>query len=238
MRLLSAFVLILSAWPAVLGAQTPGDAATALPPPSTAGDPLPPGFFVSPTISTLGVGLDAGLRLNETFGLRFGGNWLSLDFDRSINDVDYDAEATLGSLGALVDVHPFKGGFRLSGGLRFNFNNADLTGTPTEDITIGDETFAASDVGTLEGDVSFNTVAPYLGLGYGATLLEGSLSIGFDLGVMYQGRADVDLDAEGGVLEGDAVLEANLDEEEDDIEDDLEDFQFYPVVGLAVVYRF
>lgn len=238
MRFLSALMLILATWPAVLGAQTLGDAATEPAPAVAKTSAVPGGLFVSPTISTLGIGLDAGLRLSETFGLRFGGNWLNLSFDRTVDDVDYDADATLASLGALVDVHPFEGGFRLTGGLRFNFNQAELTGRPNDDVTIGDQTFAASDVGVLEGDVSFDPVAPYLGLGYGATLLEGALTIGFDLGVMYQGRADVDLDAEGGVLEGDPVLEANLQEEEDDIEDDLADYQFYPVVGLAVIYRF
>lgn len=238
MRCFSTLVLILSAWPAVLGAQTLGDEATDLPPAALNSTPLPNGLFVSPTISTLGIGLEAGIRFNDTFGARLGGNWLSANFDRTINDVDYDADATLTSFGTLVDYHPFQGGFRLSGGIRFNFNKADLTGVLNNDVTIGDQDFAASDVGTLDGDVKFRTLAPYLGLGYGASLLEGALTIGFDLGVMYQGRADVDLDADGGALEGNAVLEDNLALEEDDIEDDLEDFVLYPVVGLALIYRF
>lgn len=235
MRFLFATALIFVLWPHVLLAQTIGD-ADAIQPGET--PPLPYGLYVSPAISTLGLGLEAGVRFNETLGLRFGGNWLSFDADREIDDVDYDAEATLASLGALVDYHPFRGGFRLSGGLRFNFNEADLTGRPNEDIEIGDTVFDADDVGTLKGDVSFDVLAPYLGVGYGAALLDGSLSIGFDLGVMYQGRADVVLDAEDGLLEGDPVLEAELAAEEEDVENDLEDFQFYPVIGLAVVYRF
>ncbi len=235
MRRFFAVALIFVLWPHVLAAQTIGD-ADALPAGETT--PLPYGLYVSPAISTLGLGLEVGARLNETFGLRFGGNWFSLEVDREIDDVDYDADATLASLGALVDYHPFQGGFRMSGGLRFNFNKADLTGTPDEDIEIGDTVFDADDVGTLDGDASFDVFAPYIGVGYGAALLDGSLSIGFDLGVMYQGKADVDLDAEDGLLEGDPVLEAELAAEEQDVEDDLEDFQFYPVVGLALVYRF
>ena len=68
--------------------------------------------------------------------------------------------------------------------------------------------------------------------------LEGALTVGFDLGVMYQGQADVDLDSEDGLLSDDAVLQANLAIEEDEVEDDLEDFVVYPVVGLALIYRF
>ena len=238
MRFFSALVLILSVLPSVLPAQTLGDADSVLPPETTTSDPLPYGLFVSPAISTLGIGLETGIRANDFFGVRFGGNWLGLEFDRTVGDVDYEAEATLASLGALIDYHPFKGGFRISGGARANFNNADLTGTPNQDVTIGDVTFAAEDVGTLVGDATYRTFAPYLGLGYGATLLKGSLTVGFDLGVMYQGAADVDLDAEGGLLEGNAVLEENLDIEEENVEDELDDYLFYPVVGLAVIYRF
>ena len=108
----------------------------------------------------------------------------------------------------------------------------------TDDIEIGNDVFSPDEVGTLTGDATFDTFAPYLGIGYGATLLEGSLSIGFDLGVMYQGQADVDLDAESGLLSDDAVLQDNLAIEEGEVEDDLEDFVVYPVVGLAIIYRF
>ncbi|MGI9494399.1 MAG: hypothetical protein ACR2QF_18570, partial [Geminicoccaceae bacterium] len=124
MRFFSALLLMLSLWPGVLFAQTLGDGE--LPPTATPSDPLPFGFFVSPNISTLGVGLEAGMRANDYFGVRLGGNWLGLSFDRTVNDIDYDTEATLASLGALIDYHPFKGGFRLSGGVRSNFNQAEL----------------------------------------------------------------------------------------------------------------
>lgn len=238
MRFFSALMLILSACPTVLSAQTLGDADAEVPSTEASSDPLPYGLFVSPTIGTLGLGLETGVRANAFFGARIGGSWMSFDGDRTVNDIDYDAEATLASLGALVDYHPFKGGFRLSGGVRANFNKAELTGTANDDVTIGNQTFTADEIGTLKGKASFRTVAPYLGVGYGATLLKGALSIGFDVGVMYQGTADVDLDAEGGLLEGDEDLEESLALEEDDIEDDLEDYIVYPVVGLAVTYRF
>jgi len=226
-------LLSLSSWASY--GQTLGDAdATA----NGGSVTLPNGLFLSPAVSTLGLGVEGGIRLNETFGLRLGGNWFAFDFNGIEGDIDYDADVTLASLGALADYHPFRGGFRLTGGLRFNFNQADLDGTPNDDIDIGGEVFAVDDVGTLTGDASFNVLAPYLGIGYGATLLEGSLSIGFDLGVMYQGQADVDLDTEGGVLSDDDLLLDSLADEEAEIEDDLDNFVVYPVVGLAIIYRF
>lgn len=218
-----------------LTAQTLGDPDAAI---TNGGGALPFGLFVSPAVSTLGLGLEGGLRLNETFGFRLGGNGLAFDYDGVEGNVDYEADVTLASLATLVDYHPFQGGFRLSGGLRFNFNQLDLDGTPNDDITIGDTAFSPEEVGTLTGDVGFGVLAPYLGIGYGATLLQGALSIGFDLGVMYQGQADVDLGSENGLLSNSAALDASLAIEEDEVEDDLEDFFLYPVLGLAVIYRF
>ncbi|MGI9421181.1 MAG: hypothetical protein ACR2RA_25425 [Geminicoccaceae bacterium] len=235
MRRFFAIALSVVLWPSLLCAQTIGD-ADAIPPaePST----LPYGLFVSPTISTLGLGIEGGMRVNETFGFRLGGNWLGFEVDDVENDFDYEADATVASLGALVDYFPFRGGFRVSGGLRLNFNGGDLTGTARDDIEVGDVEFAPGEIGTIEGDVSYDLLAPYLGIGYGATLLEGAFSIGFDLGVMYHGQADIELDSEGGSLSGSAVLNENLAIEEDRAEDDLKNFFLYPVIGLAANYRF
>ena len=235
MRRLLVATFCLVAWSSIAAAQVIGDTDAI---PADEQDPLPYGVFVSPAVSTLGLGLEGGVRINRTFGVRFGGNWLGFDYDDVDGDLDYEADVTLASLGTLVDYHPFRGGFRVSGGLRFNFNQADLDGTPTDDVDIGDETFSPEEIGTLTGDVGFGVVAPYLGIGYGATLLAGALTVGFDLGVMYQGKADVDLDTEGGLLSDDAVLLDSLAQEEDEVQDDVDDFVIYPVVGLAVVYRF
>lgn len=232
---LFAFVLSLVLSPCLASAQVIGD-ADAVPIEST--NTLPEGLFVSPAISTLGLGVEGGMRMTETFGFRLGGNWFGFDEDGVEDGVSYDAEATLASIGALVDYHPFRGGFRISGGLRFNFNQADVTGTADDDVTIGNETFTADEIGTLKGDVSYDPVAPYFGIGYGATLLQGSFSIGFDLGVMYQGDADVELESENGLLSNSAELNENLAIEEQEIEDDLEVLNFYPVVGLMATYRF
>ncbi len=235
MRLLLAVLSIIVASSGHASAQVIGD-ADAVPGGSPA--ELPYGLFVSPAISTLGLGIEGGMRVTDHFGFRLGGNWLAFEHDGVEDDIDYEADATLASLGALADYHPFRGGFRLTGGLRLNFNQADVEGRATADVDIGDETFTADEIGTLNGEIGFDALAPYLGVGYGATLLEGTFSVGFDLGVMYQGQADVDLSSEGGTLSGSAVVNENLAREEDEVEDDLEAFAFYPVIGLAATYRF
>lgn len=206
--------------------------------PAFAADDGRSGFTLGPDVSTLGVGLQAGLRFNDYVGARIGGNWFEYDFERSYDDVDYDVDLNLGSAGSLLDIYPFGGGFRLSGGVRLNFNQADLTGSPNGGFEIGGTTYTADEVGTLDGGVDFNTFAPYLGLGYGATLFDGALELAFDAGAMYHGRPDVDLSASGGSLSNDPALQADLAEERAAIEDDLDGFRFYPVIGVSLAYRF
>jgi hypothetical protein len=237
MRCLFAAALILAVSPNLSIAQTLGD-PDAAPTTSDGAATLPYGLFISPAISTLGLGVEGGMRLNDSFGLRLGGNWLALEDDGSQNDFAYDADLTLASFGTLVDYHPFQGGFRVTGGLRYNFNDLEVVGNATDIVTIGDVEFSPEEVGTVSGDVGFNVVAPYLGIGYGATLLEGAFSIGFDLGLMVHGQADVQLESEDGDLSGTDLLNDSLDDEERNIEDDLDAFVVYPVVGLAAIYRF
>lgn len=205
--------------------------------PASAADERPR-FTFGPDISTLGAGLQAGLRFNDYVGARVGGNWFQYEFDQSYDDVEYDADLKLGSAGTLLDIYPFGGGFRLSGGLRLNFNRADLSGRSNGGFEIGGTTYTADELGTLDGGVDFNTFAPYLGLGYGGTFLDGALELAFDAGAMYHGRPEVSLSASDGSLSDDPALQADLEEERQAIEDDLEAFRFYPVVGLALTYRF
>lgn len=206
--------------------------------PDAAADEGRADLTIGPDVSTLGIGLQAGLRFNDHVGARIGGNWFEYDFERSYDDVDYDVDLDLGSPGALLDIYPFGGGFRLSGGVRLNFNRADLTGSPNGGFEIGDTTYSADEIGTLDGGVDFNTLSPYLGLGYAAALFDGALELAFDAGTMYHGSPDVSLSASGGSLAGDPAVQADLEEEREAIEDDLDAFRFYPVVGFAITWRF
>ena len=49
-----------------------------------------------------------------------------------------------------------------------NKNQASLSLDPTTPITIGNQTFQASDIGTISGTIGYaKSVAPYIGLGIG-----------------------------------------------------------------------
>jgi hypothetical protein len=60
--------------------------------------------------------------------LRGGVNGLNIDHDFNSNDVEYSADVKLLSGDLLVDWHPFGGSFRLSAGIAYDGNKADVTG--------------------------------------------------------------------------------------------------------------
>ncbi|MFQ5959442.1 MAG: hypothetical protein ACE5LF_08755 [Alphaproteobacteria bacterium] len=194
-------------------------------------------FHLGPEVSTLGLGGEAGVRVNDFLGIRVGGNYFETDFDASVASTDYDLDFTLQSAGAVIDVYPFGGGLRLSAGLRWNGNNIDLSVTPTNSIAIGGTTFTAAELGTLSGDLDFDDFAPLAGFGYEAGFLDDRLLLAFGAGVLFQGDPEVDLSATG-TLATDASLLAALQREENDIENDLEFLGFYPVLSLSLTFRF
>jgi hypothetical protein len=187
---------------------------------------------VGANVSSLGVGVEAGYRINPYFGLRGGANYFSLSLDRTIDDIKYNTDFDLKSGGLVLDVFPFRGNFRISAGARINGNQADISGTPTSNVTIGNTTYTPAQVGRLNGDIDFNTVAPYVGIGFDGHITD-ALTIGFDLGVLYQGKPSVSLSATNP-----AVSQADLNRERANIEDDLKMLQFYPVATVSLKYRF
>ena len=107
------------------------------------------------------------------------------------------------------------------------------------EFDIGDRTFTVAEVGTLTGDLGFNEVAPYAGIGWGnAVSKDGRWAFMVDVGVLFQGRPDVALASTGGTLSDDPLRTDELRREEANLEDDLGLFRFYPVISLGIAYRF
>ena len=194
-------------------------------------------LFIGPSVSTLGLGGEVGYRFNDYLTLRGGGNAFEYGYDDEIDGVDYDIDLGLASAGLVVDVHPFRGGFHLSAGARWNGNGADLDGRPAGPLTIGGTTYAPDEIGRLTGEAEFDSFAPYLGIGYTFVLLDGRFSLALDAGALYQGDPDVDLEATGPIA-SDPAFQADLEEQREEVEDALEFLRFYPVAALALRYHF
>jgi hypothetical protein len=190
------------------------------------------------TGGTLGVGPELSLRPFEKLGVRAGVNWLGFSIGKRVNDIHYDGDLGLLSLGAMADWYPFEGGLRISAGARWNGNDLKLSARPTHDVTIGSVTYTPAELGRLTGTVDANAFAPVLTVGWGGDLSPG-FTLGVELGFMYQGAPRIkNLRAQGGLLEGSAGLLSDLRDEEGRIEKAVEGYRYLPVLQAMLLYRF
>jgi hypothetical protein len=188
-------------------------------------------------VSTLGGGVEAEKTFTDSTGGRVGVNYFTGDYSATIDNIDYDMELNLMTVSAILNWHPFKGGFRISGGAMYNDNHIDITAEPSISYKIGDTTYTASDVGTLEGKVKFNEIVPYIGIGWDTSFgKRNRFGLLVDLGVIYQGSPDVELTATG--LASSQAFENDIQAEEDKLQEDLDEYEYYPVIGVGLSYRF
>ncbi len=191
-------------------------------------------------ISTLGVGPEISLGLSDYFSTRVAVNWGKYDVEGETDDVEYDCELELISGLATVEWFPWAGGFHVDAGLLVNGNNFSGTGEPSAGgtFTFDGVTYDAVDVGTVKAEIDFESLAPYLGVGWGNPLdSEGNITFFVNLGVVFQGEPDVSIKTSG-TLASDPVFLARVEAERKDLEDDLDNFALYPVIALGVTYKF
>ena len=194
---------------------------------------------VGAKVSTLGAGIEYERQFNELFGMRMGVNYFQYDGDFTVDDIKYDTDVDLQTASALLDWYPFSGAFRLTGGVMYNGNEGDFSATPASPVTVGDVVFTPAQIGTLNGSVTFNSVAPYVGLGWSSGRdNKAGLSVSFDVGVLFQGAPNVEDYYATGLANSIPGFQAQLDREAAKIEDELDPYQYYPVVALTLMYRF
>lgn len=199
------------------------------------------GVGVGVTAGSLGVGPELGVRLNDTVGVRanatFGHSDL-VDVEAKSDDIRFDGNVRLRSVGAMLDVYPFGGGFRLSAGYRLNGNRATLKSTPTTNVTIGNRTVTPVQVGRLSADYRLRDWAPAVTIGYAGELAP-RLVAGVEAGVLFHGAPRIRrLRSIGGTLSADPGFAADLERERMLIENDISDYKFYPVAQASIAYRF
>ncbi len=192
-------------------------------------------WAIAAKVSTLGGNLELYRSFGDQFNAHVGFNYFGLD--QSLDDEDdYVVDATVGlmSISALGDYFPFESSsFRVTAGLYFNLNEIDAIVTPTETYEVGGDIYSIEELGTLDMNIAFNPVAPYIGLGFGnPTAGDSGFGFSFDIGSMYQGGSIVNMTAEG-------LLEPTAAEDQEKlIEDNLSWFKWYPVVSLGLSYKF
>ncbi len=188
-------------------------------------------------ISTLGAGLSVAYPVTDSLSVRGIYHQYEYDYSDVEDGIDYNFELDLQNASLLLDYYPFTSGFRLSGGVALNGNEVTGVARPSNtSYQIGDQTYTAAEVGTLNGTVDFKELAPYLGIGFTSGRDRSGLQFSADLGVLFQGTPDVTLNATGAAAN--PALASDLNREQANLQSDLEDFEFYPVLSLGLSYAF
>ena len=121
-------------------------------------------------VGTTGLGIEAQFKLSPKLTLRGGFDSFQVDEEVEGDDILYDGEIDFSTGGAFIDFHPTGGAFFVSAGAFFGDRQVTVSGTPTTGIVeIGDDTFTAAQVGTLQGNLDFGGTAPFIGLGWNNT---------------------------------------------------------------------
>jgi hypothetical protein len=200
------------------------------------------GLITSMEVSTLGGGVHFAVPISESVNFRFGGNAANYDRKDSTEDVDYKLKFRLRTVDALLDYYPWQSRFRLVGGFMYNGSKISAEGVPDGGTyTINGHTYNASAVGKVDGQITINKFAPYLGfgLGNGSPDREG---FGFeaDLGVMYLGQPKAKINTQTCTASAAvcASLESDIKAETADLNEDISKYKWYPVIRLGISYRF
>jgi len=198
------------------------------------------GIGVTGKVGTTGLGADLTVPLIPNWiNLRAGynlGEWRPSLTEGGIN---YQADVRLETTPLLIDIHPFHGNFRITGGVYLNRTELDLSSiVDANDVGLGG-VLPGTNV-TLNANVSWSKdYAPYFGIGYGnaadANLFDLPIAVGLsiDLGAFYQGSPDVILtESTNTVSAADLAIEAAQ------LEQDLSNLKFFPVLTIGIHIRF
>jgi hypothetical protein len=193
-------------------------------------------------LGTTGLGLHVSTPLAPNLNARVGINFASHSYSDNTSDVDYDLKLKLATFDALLDYHPFAGAFRLSGGVVYNGNKFTAKAKPNSNgtFTINDNSYSAATAGSIEGDIDFRKVAPYLGIGWGNAVKEAGWGFAMDLGAILQGSPNSKLNNTGCTAQAAACsrLHDDIAAENAKLNDKMHGFRAYPVVRAGVSYRF
>jgi len=188
-------------------------------------------------VGALGLGVEYTYELNDRVAFRGGINGSQFGFHGDEGGIDYDFDVVWDSVSAAVDFHPLKTAFRVTGGFLKNDNRLKAASTPGGDITVGNTTYTPDEVGTLKGNIGFDGLAKFVGVGWDWSRGKRLFGMAFDIGLLDQGSPAVTLRGNGTLL-GDPMFEQDVRDEEAELRDDLGGLELVPYASLGFMFRF
>lgn len=185
------------------------------------------GFGLGVKAGTVGIGVEGALALGSMVNVRAGGALVPINFDATLEDIEWSIDLPSSYLQVGLDLYPTGGGFRLMGGLLYKPDEAELEASFTQPQEIGGREYTAEQIGTLVGSIESSSLAPFLGIGFGKHTSSG-FGIFADLGLAFLGDPELLLEQVGGSLSAEerAEFEDRLETERREVEADLQADEF------------
>ncbi len=190
---------------------------------------------VSARAGTLGLGVEAGVRIVPTIVVRAVANKYKYNYDLSESSIDYSGNLNLESYGLQADFHPPLIPFYATAGVFNNKNNFNITAVPSGTYSIGNNTYTGAQVGTLVSNAKFAETAYYGGLGAEFTIVK--FAVALEGGVYYQGEPKVSMTASGPIATNPAFV-SDLNRETADLVNKFDKAKYYPALTLMARYKF
>ncbi|MCT4664130.1 MAG: hypothetical protein N4A45_02710 [Flavobacteriales bacterium] len=189
------------------------------------------------TAGTTGIGVQYARKINKNIHLVLTGSMITIPEQILGSDVlDTDEvegrlEANSQNIGLIAEYYPFKGGFHLAAGVTYYLKNEISAGLNIKKaIEFGDVELNPNDFGKADITIDWSGIAPYLGLGFGHSVVDNMINVSFEGGCYFLNAPQVDLVA--------TERFRPMTEEGKDIEKALETWKYYPNLQLRISYNF
>jgi hypothetical protein len=200
-----------------------------------------PEFAFGPTISTTGLGMTVSTPLiANRLNLNVGFAAFAFSTNIKIQGTNYDAKVKLGAIPVVLTFYPFANWFNIQAGAYFNRNRISVFAAAPDGTSVRafGHTFTAAELGSVSGHTHFNTVAPYVGIGFGQPFRGGRLTFTGSVGVMFEGPPGITLTPSNPAVLNIPGFAAQLAQEQKEVNDKARIAEYYPVINLGIVYRF
>lgn len=152
----------------------------------------PKNLSIQLAAGTQGVGADVRYGVAPNLSLRAGAAFIPVQANNVFSFSGFkstnNASVRFSNIHLLADYVPFKKlqGLRLVGGAGYLYKaTGGIEVLPTGNYSIGNYNLTAADLGTLNVDVSWKGIAPYLGIGLFKSFPNRLFNINLDLGTYY-----------------------------------------------------
>jgi hypothetical protein len=222
---------------------------------SSFGQGTSPETGIGAKVSTLGVGVEAGMSLTRHSNVRVGFNFFNYSKTSHAHGITYDGDLDLRSLQITYDQYLI-GGLHVSPSLlAYNGNHIDASaGVPAgQSFSLGGTRYFSGAANPVAGTgtVHVRTVAPAVFLGMGNIVPRSAMHVWFNVegGVVFQGTPTTKLNLGGtaclvnpttGCLNAgtDPTVQANVQNEQAKLNKDLEPLKYYPVLSVGISWKF